>query len=266
MEHGLDEIGPPAEAIVRVGFHHAPCDPPPWSIVASDLTFANRFDDARATAGRPLADCFRCIYFGSTAEAAFGEVLAGFQPPLAYLAKFAAVDDVEPLAEVLAGVLDFDRETGKVRGIIRAEWRARRRLCHLTLDPDLRFADLTTMRSRLYLRRELASLAQHLGIQDIDFSIMLDPNQRRLTQACAVHIHERSDAEGRPRFAGIRYVSRLNIQAWHCWALFDDRVKGRHPPGLIVPIAATDEALLRVARSFDLAIQTTAGSSQYLRP
>ncbi|MGH2600878.1 MAG: hypothetical protein ACRDJ9_16020, partial [Dehalococcoidia bacterium] len=41
MDHELDEIGPPSEEIVRVGSHHGPCEPPPWSIATSDLTSEN---------------------------------------------------------------------------------------------------------------------------------------------------------------------------------------------------------------------------------
>lgn len=263
MEHGLDEIGPPRGEIFRVGSHHGPCAPPPWTKAASDLTFGNRFDDPRAASGRPLADCFRCINFGETAEAAFGEVLAEFQPPISYLAKIAAVDDDEPLDQTLAGILSFDLNTGKVRGIVPVEWRSNRRLCRTTLDPDLRFADLTTMRSRLYLRRELASVALEQGLSDLDFSAILDQRHRRLTQACAAHIHEFTDGDGAPRFAGIHYLSRLNIQEWHCWALFDDRVSDRHQPWPIAPIAANHEALLRVAGQFDLVIQTAAGDDHY---
>lgn len=263
MDHGLDEIASPTGEIVRVGSHHGPCEPPPWSRATSDGSFGNRFDDPRAADGRPLEECFRCLYLGDTIDAAFGEVLAGFQPPLPYLAGLAAIEDDEPLEDVLATILHIEPSTGKVRGIIPADWRSAHRICRIVLDADLRFADLTTMRSRLYLRRELAAVALELGLDDLDFSVMLSPAHRRLTQRCAARIHQLRNQDGSPRFAGIHYLSRHNVAEWRCWALFDDRVRGKYRPGAISPITADDEALVRVAGQFDLAIQTVAGRDHY---
>lgn len=191
-------------------------------------------------------------------------MLARFQPSLALLADLEEINDAETLEEVFAGSLHFEPETGKVRTIVPAEWRSTRRMCRTTLDPNLRFADLSTGRSRVYIRHTFAKLASSLGLRDVDFSAILSPEHRQLTQACAAHIHELTDDSGLPRFAGIHYVSRLNIEEWRCWALFDDRVEGRHTPGFTESIAVDNGALLRVARMFDLAFQTIPGESRYV--
>jgi hypothetical protein len=263
MDHELDEIAAPNSEIVRVGSHRGPCDPPPWRLATSDGTFGHRFDDPRAAEGRPISDCFRCIYFGQTEEAAFGEVLAQYQPSLKLLAELEKIDDPETLDQVFAGTLDFEAETGRIRRIVPREWLSSRRICRTTLDANLRFADLTTGRSRVYIRQKLARTANSLGLHDVDFSTILSPEHRQLTQACAAHIHELKDSSGMPRFAGIHYVSRLDIAEWRCWALFDDRVEGRRTPGSAEPVSVHNEALLSVGRRFDLVFQTIDGECHY---
>ena len=68
------------------------------------------------------------------------------------------------------------------------------------------------------------------------------------------------------RFAGIRYLSRLNAE-WECWAVFDDRM--RHVagcPGLPTSIPRDDADLIEVARQFNLTIEVNARRGNYLRP
>jgi hypothetical protein len=71
---------------------------------------------------------------------------------------------------------------------------------------------------------------------------------RRITRLIGQWAYEQADDEGRPRFAGIRYLSRLNTR-WECWGVFDDvsieEMTRR-------PILATDPALRSVCKTYSL--------------
>lgn len=189
-------------------------------------------------------------------EAAFGETLARKRVPIGVLAKLAAVDADEPLDAVLAGAAIDRTDPHRPRGLVSAEWQSRRQIGRTTLDPALRFANVAARGSVQYLRSALAPVADRLGIADIDASTMLNPALRGFTRACARHIYELHD-DGLPRFAGIRYVSRLDPAAWECWAVFFDRI--RHTPGYPESIVADNPALQRVARDFALTIEGPNG-------
>ena len=256
MNHALDEVGPPRAAIYRIGWRGDPLSPPPWSKALSDGTFGNRSDDPSASEGRPAESRFRCLYCGTTMEAAFGETLAGKRVPISVLAKLAAVDADESVDAVLAGAAIDHSAPRRPRGMISAEWQSRRQIGRTTLDPALRFANVATRGSLQYLRFALAPVADRLGIADVDGSTLLNPALRAFTQACARHIYELHD-DGVPRFAGIRYVSRLDPIAWECWAVFFDRL--RHTPGYPENIMADNPALQRVAHDFALTIEGPNG-------
>jgi hypothetical protein len=189
MRHELDEVGPPPDGVFRVDWHEGPLDPPPWHKAGSDGTFGNRFDDPSAAEGRPQSERFSCLYCGTTAEAAFGETLAGFRVSIDKLARIgSAVRDAEPLQEIFAGIVDFGDAIVSARGIVPAEWRERRRLARTVLHQHLRFANVATRASNQYLRSVLAGKAAELNLQDVEFSTMLIPNQRKFTQACAANL------------------------------------------------------------------------------
>lgn len=101
--------------------------------------------------------------------------------------------------------------------------------------------------------------------QDVDLSLVMGPG-RELTQRISRHIYEQRDVLGAPRFAGIRYVSRLD-STWECWAVFADRML--HIPGMPdrpETIPPDDPDLLEIASLFRLTIETIDGSGRYLRP
>lgn len=256
MEHALDEVGPPPTAVFRIGWRGDPLRPPPWSKALADGTFGNRFDDPSASDGRPEESRFRCLYCGTTMEAAFGETLARKRVPIGVLAKLAAVDVDESVDAVLAGAAIDRTEPHRPQGLISAEWQSQRQIGRTTLDPALRFANVATRGSLQYLRFALAPVADRLGITDVDGSTMLNPGLRAFTQACARHIYELHE-DGAPRFAGIRYVSRLDPIAWECWAIFFDRL--RHTPGYPENVMADNPALKRVAHDFALTIEGPDG-------
>jgi hypothetical protein len=235
---------------------------PRWERADDDGTFGNRFDDPSAEQRIPPGKRFRTIYCATQRAAVFGETMARFRPSVALLAQLSAIEDDEPLELALAGAVD---PVDPHRGLVPADWRQRRRVGHTVLDPSLCFVDLAAGETMQYLRATLAPVAKRLGVADIDLSVVTGP-QRRLTQEIARSIHDQRDQNGGPRFAGIRYLSRLNAE-WECWAVFDDRM--RHVagcPGLPTRIPPDDADLIQVARQFNLTIEVNARHGSYLRP
>jgi hypothetical protein len=256
---GLVSVPPPRTGIYRLARGIDPFAPPDWEYAKEDGTFGNRFDDPTASKGKSPEKRFRAIYCATQRRATFGETLARFRVSLSLLAALDAIEDEESTEEALTGAVDPE---DRFRGLISADWRLKRRICHAALDPGLRFADIGDHDSMQYLRAELAPLAAAYEIGDIDLSA-LTSQQRPFTQYCARHLYDLADGLGNPLFAGIRYVSRLDSK-WECWAIFDDRLV--HSPGFPDNIAPNDPDLLAIARSFKLTIEVVSGAGSYLRP
>lgn len=259
----IAEVTPPSTGIFRLV--RAPADPfspTDWDRSAPDGTFGNRFDDPSAEDGRPVKERFRVIYCATQRTATFGETIARFRVSLALLNALQNIDDDEPIAESLRGVVDPDDPR---HGLLPADWRMRRRIGHTMLEPSLRFADLNHPETMQSLRTALSALADRLGLNDVDLSSVTSP-QRRFTQGIARYIYEQVDEMGRPRFAGIRYPSRLNPE-WECWAIFDGRI--RHLPGwpnIPTSFFPDDADLQEVARLFGLTIEIFPGQDLFIRP
>lgn len=123
------------------------------------------------------------------------------------------------------------------------------------LHPRLPFADLVAPETVQALREALSSVAVALGLNDIDLSSLSGP-QRLFTQEVARFIYDAHDAAGTPRYAGIRYLSRLNL-GWECWAVFSDRLL--HQVIQVDPITANDPGLYDAARLLKLSIEDDRG-------
>jgi hypothetical protein len=81
---------------------------------------------------------------------------------------------------------------------------------------------------------------------------VVGPN-RKLTQEIARYVYERHDPTGQPFYAGLRYLSRSNVE-WELWAIFADRI--RHSPYAVTEsIRAEDPDLLEAASLLDLRIE-----------
>lgn len=262
MPH-LATVSPPSGGVYRLT--RGPAEPfavPDWDRTAPDGTFGNRFDDPSADEGRPPEERFRVTYCATQRAATFGETVARFRVSLKLLSELGTLDDDEPVEESLRGAVDPEDFR---HGLLPAEWRMRRRIGHTLLDPSLLFVDIANAETMQHLRAALASLADELKISDVDLS-SLTSQQRRFTQGIARYIHEQAEDSGHPRFAGIRYPSRLNPE-WECWAVFDDRI--RHMPGwpsLPASFFADDPDLKSVARLFGLTIEVFPGQDHYIRP
>jgi hypothetical protein len=206
--------------------------------VATDGTFGNRFDDPGAMVDGlrrghaiPESERFRVVYCATSRTGAFAETIAQFRVPLDVLRAVAAT----PLP---AG------EADALRGVIPLKWCGRRYIGATVLDPSLRFVDIAAPETLTHLRDALAPLAVALGIDDIDLSTVTS-RQRRFTQEVARYVYEQVDEGGVPRYAGIRYLSRLHAE-WECWAIFHDRML--HDPCPHESIFPDDPGLLEAAR------------------
>ena len=111
----------------------------------------------------------------------------------------------------------------------------------------VQFLDVEALESREQLRVELGPVLAFYGFTDLDVATVRG-GDRRITRWIGQWAYDQRNADGSTRFAGIRYLSRLNTE-WECWAVFDDvpivEINRR-------PILRTDEALLRIAKSYGL--------------
>ncbi len=263
METRLVAVPPPAGGVYRLARGPAePFAPADWNRADQDGTFGNRFDDPSAEDGRSPEERFRTIYCATQRAATFGETVARFRPSVTLLAQLADINDDESLEAALAGAVDPEDPR---RGLIPADWRLRRHIGHTVLDSALVFVDIAASETMQHLRWALAPLTDRLHLDDVDLS-SLTSRQRRFTQGVARYVYEQQDPSGRPRFAGIRYPSRLNSK-WECWAVFDDRIQHRPGwPGFPASVFPDDKDLMDVAKLFSLTIEVFPGQSHYIRP
>jgi len=97
-------------------------------------------------------------------------------------------------------------------------------------------------------------------LNDIDFSTVVGP-QRIFTQEIARYVYDQGQTTGVPRYAGLRYLSRLN-PFWECWAIFSDRLSYNVVQATTIP--ANHPGLYEAARILELAIKVSTG--RYLYP
>ena len=214
--------------------------PPDWAYALPDGTFGNRFDDPSADKGVPEEKRYRAIYCATERAGAFGETIARFRPSIELLAGLEAVEDDEALDPELEG------------GVVPEEWRLSRRVGSTRLATGLLFADLIAPETMRVLRKDLAAVAEKLGLEDLDLSAVTG-SHRCLTQEAARYVYGLNDPSGQPLFAGIRYLSRLN-PSWELWAVFHDRM--RHEPGEVAePIRVDDPGLVEAATLLGLRVE-----------
>lgn len=157
---------------------------------------ANRFDPLTVDAG--------VLYFGTDLQACFGETLARLRPSL----------------PMLTVVEEEWRALGFMStGTVAADWRQRRSAVRVRVPADARFLDVESPATHQFLRQELALGLSALGLEDLDVAAVRGPD-RRVTRLIADWAYLASD-DGEPRYAGIRYDSRIR-SGWECWAVFDD--------------------------------------------
>ncbi len=242
MRHGrlslaakqLVAVAPPSGLVYRVARGLDPFEPPDWC-----YTGRNRFDDPRGPGEVTSGGRFRMLYLATRSAGAFGETIAGYRTDFQVLAALGEIEDDEPLDPCLQP------------GVVPADYRSRRQLGNTRLDLTLRFVDLHDAETVQALRPVLAPFATRYGLSDVDLSTIVGP-QRELTQQVALHVYGQTGPDGRPLYAGVRYLSRLNSQ-WELWAAFSDRLL--HTPGVPEVIHPDHPGLVEAAAILGVTIE-----------
>ncbi len=220
---------PPKSGLWRVGRSPDPLrfSDPLDPALLENRTAGNRFDS-------PTGD-YRICYFATFLEGCFGETLSRFRP--------------DPRLSAIA------REEGFMAlGEVPADWRHRRLAVRVMATPSdaiptVRFLDVEAAETRAMLRDELGELLAFHGYDDLDVPTIRG-DDRRITRWIGRWAYEQRDANGRMKFAGIRYLSRLSSE-WECWALFEDVALDEQERR---PIARDDEALAHIANLYGLTL------------
>ena len=156
----------------------------------------SRFDSATGS--------FRVTYLGSTLQACLGESLSVLRP------KADIALEVEG---------EWRQRNWMEPGSIAADWRHRRRVIKVEIASRRSFLNLESPAVTSELDSTLQATIAALGYEHLDQELLRGPD-RRVTTFLSDHLWKQTDDHGQPRFAGIRYRSRHNID-WECWAVFE---------------------------------------------
>ena len=188
------ETAAPGGPVFRLARAPDPWSWPDWSQANVDGTFANRWDDPEST--------YRVLYASSTRFGGFLETLSRFRPDLTVIAELQAIEgDGDPVAA----------------GTVPREWFEQRLIGIAELDGY--HADIGAATSLALLRSRLAARAIHYGLADIDAAAIRITAPRAFTQEVSRLVYE-CETSGGDRFAGIRYLSRLDDGTAN-WAIFE---------------------------------------------
>jgi RES domain len=215
----------PSNGVWRIGRGSDPLAfrmPEPNTLLASRS--GNRFD----------SHDYGVLYFATDIRACFGETLARFRPSPA----MKALVEEEWRQRQFMGV-----------GSVPQEWRLRRTAVRVKIDAGLDFLDVEDRRTLQHLRGPLAMGLSSLGYHDLDVA-MVRGSDRRVTRLISNWAYLASNEDGSPRYAGIRYFSRLD-SAWELWAVFQDI---ELDPVETRPIMRQNADLKTVADDFELQV------------
>lgn len=191
----------------------------------ADPQAGNRFDS-------PLSQ-YRVIYFGTTLEACFRETLSRFRPDPRLL----------PIIRK-----DWEDQGFMLPGDVPRDWRHRRLAVRAVVDGA--FLDVEADGTRAVLEGELAALLSAFGYKELDMPAVMACD-RRVTRWISQWAWNRTDESGYPRFAGIRYLSRLGTQL-ELWGVFDARSQIEEVERR--PIALSMPELQRAAERYGLQV------------
>lgn len=185
----------PPPTVYRVGRSPDPWAWPDWRFSLDDDTFGNRYDDPQ---GR-----YRVLYACSQRLGAFVEVLARFRPDPTVVAELA--------------VIDGDDDTVPA-GTVHRSWLRRRRLGAAHVRGT--FADVGHSRSIAALHQALAPVLADYGLDELDAAAIRLAAPRAFTQRVSRYLYDLTTDDGRRRFDGIRYQSRLGDDFTN-WAIYE---------------------------------------------
>ena len=226
MAGGARIVQAPIDGFWRIGRGRDPLAPRPRGPVDfGDSKSGNRWDSAT---GR-----FSVLYFSSTLEGCFGETLGRFRPD----PGLAFIED------------EWRDRLFMELGAIPADWRTRRTAVRASPAPGgpSDFLNIQNARNIQLIKKALGPSLAMFGYTDVDLGLLQGPD-RRVTRLVAEWAWTQTTKQEEPRFAGIRYVSRLNPD-WELWALFDDIQLVEHQRSAILP---TMPDLSKVAKLYGL--------------
>ena len=173
--------------------------PNPASVPIHD---GNRWDDAQGN--------FATVYCASSAEGAFGEVIARYRERPGLLQRIDAFLNQPP---------DPDYDPLLTPGVVPAEFFDGRWIGHSTVDVDVRFVDVDDPATHAALDPALRRALRDFGVRRIDRGTFLSAD-RRITRTIASHYHWLAQTPDHASWRGLRYLSRL-APDWECWAIWE---------------------------------------------
>lgn len=157
----------------------------------------NRFDSFHGN--------FGVLYFATSVEACFAEVLARFRPN-------------PRLADLVRST--WQRENRMKPGSLPADWRNSRILVRSQLDGGLPFLDVAHSDTLAAIGDDvrIRSWLEAFRVDVVDLEALIG-RDRRVTRAISQWAAEQL-VDDSPTYGGIRYTSRLGHQ-YECWAVFE---------------------------------------------
>ncbi|WP_420180102.1 RES domain-containing protein [Paenarthrobacter sp. TA1.8] len=194
MAENEPAIIPASETVWRIGFL-----PEPWAWSgwewAADGRFPGRWDDVHGN--------FRTVYAGSSLKACLLEVLAGFRPDPRLASELDAIveDDEDQVLYPSVPPGEVPREWLEARAATRAELSGH-------------YCAVTASQTVAALYPQFIAVALSLGLADFDAAALKDAKPRKLTQAIAAWLYERTTVDG------VTFASRHGDDL-RLWAVFE---------------------------------------------
>ena len=133
-------------------------------------------------------------------------------------------------------------------GNLPADWRAQRRKFLVQLSDPLPFVDVEHEETRAYLQVAMAPVLAMHGVPELDVAAIRG-NNRLLSRDIAKWVYQAEDDDGKPKYSGIRYVSRHGD--YECWAIFDGTDVGECSHR---PIEKNDTDMKAIAQLFRITV------------
>ncbi len=177
--------------------------------IANDFQQPDRVEDTNPLGGNrfdSFSGSYGTLYFGTTLKVCFAETLALLRPNLR----------LQSLAYEEWSAKNWMRP-----GNVPADWRHRRIAIRVKIGNSLPFVDIDhpATLAELNTYRDLMAGLSRYGVNELDLGTVTSKD-RRLTRYIAEYLHDMTDDYGRPRWNGIRYLSRHG-EGFDCWAVFD---------------------------------------------
>lgn len=207
----------------------------PLSLRKSDPNLENgsRYDS-------PISGQYSVLYFGSTVEVCYGELLTDILP-------------MEPDNQYTQPLSGWENHWMNVGSVV-TDWRTRRSAVSIKLIDDLIFVDMSALETQQVIFNNLSSKIPGFEYNRLEEQLIFG-HYRRITRLVSGWIYDQKNENGEQLYAGIYYPSRLNKKYnvnWNCWAVFADDKPWQKLSQK--PVLKTDVTLQKVARLYGLTI------------